>query len=236
MSDPNLFAARALRQALADAGIAVTGTTRSTADSATLRGDARPASAGGDRLAPGARLDLPHPQHQSEPLRRDAAQAARQVASGVPAPGPRVSRVERRFLIDSVRIDSTEFALDDGSGLASANLITPSPLPSSCATSVRTRARRPSLGGLPRAGRRQAPQPIRPNAARGPGAGQGRNIGGVNTLSGYLERPDGRVLTFSGQANHHTQPTRAMLAQIDSLVVEMAKRGEVVARAGMGNR
>ncbi|MEZ0333882.1 MAG: D-alanyl-D-alanine carboxypeptidase/D-alanyl-D-alanine-endopeptidase, partial [Gemmatimonadales bacterium] len=34
VSDPNLFAARALRQALADAGIAVTGTSRSTADSA----------------------------------------------------------------------------------------------------------------------------------------------------------------------------------------------------------
>jgi D-alanyl-D-alanine carboxypeptidase len=48
-------------------------------------------------------------------------------------------------------------------------------------------------------------------------------IGGVNSLSGFLERPDGRVLTFSIQANHHTLPSRAMIAQIDSLVVEMSR-------------
>ena len=33
--------------------------------------------------------------------------------------------MERRFLIDSVRIDSTEFDLSDGSGLSSSNLISP---------------------------------------------------------------------------------------------------------------
>ena len=33
--------------------------------------------------------------------------------------------VERRFLIDSMRIDSTEFALEDGSGLRAANLVSP---------------------------------------------------------------------------------------------------------------
>jgi hypothetical protein len=31
------------------------------------------------------------------------------------------------------------------------------------------------------------------------------------------------VLTFSVQANHHTQTTRMILAVIDSVVVEMAK-------------
>ena len=31
------------------------------------------------------------------------------------------------------------------------------------------------------------------------------SIGRVNSLSGFIERPDGRVLTFSVQANHHTQ-------------------------------
>ena len=42
MSDPNLFAARALRQALADAGIAVTGHDPLDRRLGTLRGDARP--------------------------------------------------------------------------------------------------------------------------------------------------------------------------------------------------
>src|SRR2546426_4459043 len=33
--------------------------------------------------------------------------------------------VERGFLTDSVKIDSTAFALEDGSGLAAGNLVTP---------------------------------------------------------------------------------------------------------------
>ena len=37
MPDPNLFTARALRQVLAEAGIAITGTTRSTTDSMLYR-------------------------------------------------------------------------------------------------------------------------------------------------------------------------------------------------------
>ena len=45
----------------------------------------------------------------------------------------------------------------------------------------------------------------------------------MNTLSGYIERPDGKVLTFSVQANHHALPSRQILAAIDSLVVEMGR-------------
>jgi len=45
----------------------------------------------------------------------------------------------------------------------------------------------------------------------------------VNSLSGFLERPDGRVWTFSVQANHHALPGRAVIAQIDSVVVDMGK-------------
>jgi D-alanyl-D-alanine carboxypeptidase len=45
----------------------------------------------------------------------------------------------------------------------------------------------------------------------------------VNSLSGYIERADGRRFTFSIQANAHSVPSRQMLAQIDSLVVEIGK-------------
>jgi D-alanyl-D-alanine carboxypeptidase len=45
----------------------------------------------------------------------------------------------------------------------------------------------------------------------------------VNTLSGYIERPDGKPLTFSVEVNHHAQPTRVVLAAIDSVVLEMGK-------------
>jgi D-alanyl-D-alanine carboxypeptidase len=51
------------------------------------------------------------------------------------------------------------------------------------------------------------------------------SISRVNSLSGFIEQDRGRALTFSVQANHHAQPSRAILAAIDSLVVEMGKVG-----------
>jgi D-alanyl-D-alanine carboxypeptidase/D-alanyl-D-alanine-endopeptidase (penicillin-binding protein 4) len=50
------------------------------------------------------------------------------------------------------------------------------------------------------------------------------SIGGVNSLSGFIDRPDGRVWTFSVQANHHTQPGGVAIQRIDSVVVEMGRR------------
>jgi D-alanyl-D-alanine carboxypeptidase/D-alanyl-D-alanine-endopeptidase (penicillin-binding protein 4) len=49
------------------------------------------------------------------------------------------------------------------------------------------------------------------------------SISRVNTLSGYVDLADGRSLTFSVQANHHAQGGRMMIAQIDSVVVAMAR-------------
>ena len=48
-------------------------------------------------------------------------------------------------------------------------------------------------------------------------------ISRVNSLSGYVERSDGRVLVFSIQANHHTLGSTRMIAAIDSIVVELGK-------------
>jgi D-alanyl-D-alanine carboxypeptidase/D-alanyl-D-alanine-endopeptidase (penicillin-binding protein 4) len=50
------------------------------------------------------------------------------------------------------------------------------------------------------------------------------SIGGVNSLSGFIDRPDGHILTFSIMANHHALPGRQVIRWIDSLVVEMGKR------------
>jgi D-alanyl-D-alanine carboxypeptidase/D-alanyl-D-alanine-endopeptidase (penicillin-binding protein 4) len=49
------------------------------------------------------------------------------------------------------------------------------------------------------------------------------SISGVNTLSGYLEQPDGRVLVFSVMANHHILGGTRMIAAIDSVVAELAR-------------
>jgi D-alanyl-D-alanine carboxypeptidase len=53
--------------------------------------------------------------------------------------------------------------------------------------------------------------------------GKTGSISRVHSLSGYIELPGGRSLTFSVQANHHAQPSRTMLDAIDSVVVELAK-------------
>ena len=96
--------------------------------------------------------------------------------------------------------------------------------PGCCATSGRTRAPRPS--------RRACPRPAASGTCETrflgtPLAGRVRaktgSIAGVNTLSGYIERPDGKPLAFSIEVNHHAQPTRAVLAAIDSVVVEIGK-------------
>jgi D-alanyl-D-alanine carboxypeptidase/D-alanyl-D-alanine-endopeptidase (penicillin-binding protein 4) len=223
VADPNLYAARALRQALADAGIAVTGTTRATTDSA---------------LYARARAGRPLAETLSRPL-RDWIFPILNTSQNLFAEmllkqlGRRFGRggsweeglqVERRFLIDSVGIDSTEFDLSDGSGLSSANLISPLAF-TKLLRFIRAHPRYATFApGLPRAGGAGS---LRTRFVGTPLAGRVRaktgSIAGVHTLTGYIERPDGRPLTFSVEVNHHAQPSRAVLDAIDSVVVEMAK-------------
>jgi D-alanyl-D-alanine carboxypeptidase len=54
--------------------------------------------------------------------------------------------------------------------------------------------------------------------------GKTGSIARVNSLTGYIELGRGTQLIFSVLANHHAQPTRAVLASIDSIVVEMGRR------------
>jgi D-alanyl-D-alanine carboxypeptidase/D-alanyl-D-alanine-endopeptidase (penicillin-binding protein 4) len=223
MPDPNLYTARALRQALAQAGIAVTGTTRSTADSMRYRQ---------------ARSTRPLAEITSRPFRewvfpilnRSQNWFAEMVLKQL---GRRFGRagswdeglaVERRFLIDSVRVDSTEFRLVDGSGLASSNLVSPLAF-TRILRYIRSHPRAQTfLAGLPQAG---GVGSLRSRFAGTPLAGRVRakdgSISEVNSLSGFIERPDGRVWTFSVQANHHGQSGRTAIAAIDSVVVELGR-------------
>ncbi|MGH7500115.1 MAG: D-alanyl-D-alanine carboxypeptidase/D-alanyl-D-alanine endopeptidase, partial [Gemmatimonadales bacterium] len=222
--DPDLFAARALRQALAEAGIAVTGTTRSTTDSL---------------LYLTARRGAPLAEVQSRPLRDWVfpilntsqnwyaemllKQLGRQFGKG--GSWEEGLAVERRFLIDSVKVDSTQFSLLDGSGLSSANLISPLAF-TQILRFIRAHPRYSTFSsGLPLSG---AAGSLRTRFIDTPLEGRVQaktgSIGAVNTLSGYIEQPNGRVLTFSVEANHHTQNSRTILAAIDSVVVEMGKK------------
>ncbi len=223
LPDPNLFAARALRAALAEAGIAVEGTTRSTTDSAAF-------------LA--ARQSAPLAETTSRPLREwifpilnvsqntFADLLVKQLGRSFGAAGSWAEGigVERRFLIDSMGIDSTMFSLADGSGLSASNLIAPLAF-TRLLQFIRQHPHWPAFAaGLPQSGqagslkRRFVGTPLEGRVRAKTGS-----ISGVNTLSGYIELADGRTLAFSVQANHHTLGSRIMLPQIDSVVVALAK-------------
>ncbi len=223
LPDPNLYAARALASSLHRKGVAIEGGAASNTDSLAYRG-ARCCSALleyrgrpiGDIIFP----ILNTSQNLfAELLLKILGREYR--AEGSWAAG---LDVERRFLIDSVGVDSTAFALEDGSGLSAGNLITPHALVQLLAFMHRHPKRAPFLAALPRPGqrgsllKRLAGTPLESVVTAKTGS-----IDRVNTLSGYIERADGRTLTFSVQANSHTVPERDILAQIDSVVVEIGK-------------
>jgi D-alanyl-D-alanine carboxypeptidase/D-alanyl-D-alanine-endopeptidase (penicillin-binding protein 4) len=223
LPDPNLYAARALRQVLAESGISVLGETRSTVDStayAALRRTAPLAEAFSRPLRDWIFPILNTSQNWfAEMLLKQLGKQFGKAGSW-----PEGLEVERRFLIDSMRIDSTQFSLSDGSGLSSSNLISPLAF----TQVLRYMRRHPRYStfaaGLPQAG---AAGSLRTRFQATPLAGRVRaktgSISRVVTLTGYLEMNRGKTLTFSVQTNHHAQPSRAVLDLIDSVVVEMAR-------------
>lgn len=222
--DPDHFAALALRQELLAEGIVVLGNIRSTVDSTDFAV---------------ARATPPLAEVLSRPLRDwvfpvlntsqnwFAEMLVKQLGrrfgrSGSWAEG---LAVERRFLIDSVGVDSTQFALVDASGLASNNLVTPLAFARLLAWMRTHPTYEAFAAGLPQSGslgslrRRFVGTPLEGRVRAKTGS-----ISRVNTLSGYVERADGEVLIFSIQANHHTLGSAKMIPAIDSVVVELGGR------------
>ena len=221
--DPDLFTAEALRYVLADSGIAVLGATRSTRDSSRYH-EAR-------QRAPLAEVASRPVKDWIFPVLNTSQnwfaemllkQLGRQFGTGGTWAGGLA--VERRFLIDSMKVDSTQFALRDGSGLSSSNLVSPGAFAALLAW-MRTHPRFESFSaGLPQSGQ---PGSLKSRFMGTPLEGRVRaktgSISRVNTLSGYIELP-GRTLVFSVEANNHTLGGRTMIQQIDSLVVLMGRR------------
>jgi D-alanyl-D-alanine carboxypeptidase/D-alanyl-D-alanine-endopeptidase (penicillin-binding protein 4) len=223
LPDPDLYTAQAFRTVLADSGIAILGTTRSTRDSTLFRA---------------ARQGAPLAEAASRPLKdwifpilntsqnwyaeMLLKQLGRQFGDGGSWKGGLA--VERRFLIDSMRVDSLQFSLRDGSGLSSSNLVSPRAFATLLAW-MHAHPRFPSFAaGLPQSGQRGS---LKSRFVGTPLEGQVHaktgSISRVNTLSGYIEQP-GRTLVFSVQANNHTLGSRVMIPKIDSLVVQMGKK------------
>ena len=224
LPDPNLYAARALVASLQKKGIAVEGGAASTTDSLLYRGvrccgnplveyRGRPLS---DIIFPILNTSQ---NWFAEMLLKILGREVGDTASWAKG-----LDVEKRFLMDSVKIDSTAFALDDGSGLSAGNLVTPHAFVQLLSYMYRHPKRAPFLAAMPRAQQRGSLlRRFGGTPLEGRVLAQTGSIFRVNTLSGYVEKADGRVLTFSIQANAHNVPTRQMLAQIDSLVVQLGR-------------
>src|SRR5436190_4261584 len=224
LPDPNLFAARALEATLQKKGIAVAGGAASTTDSMVYRGlrcCGTPIAEYRGRPLPDMIFPILNSSQNwfAEMLLKLLGREVGDTASW-----SKGLDVERRFLIDSVKIDSTAFSLEDASGLAAGNLVTPHAFVQLLAYMYRHPNRAPFIAGLPRAQQRGsllkrfAGTPLEGRVLAKTGS-----INRVNTLSGYIEKANGHVVTFSIQANAHDVPTRQMLAQIDSVVVQLAR-------------
>ena len=221
--DPNLWTAFALTDALRRRGVAVEGGAASTTDSLATRA---------------ARCCAPLAEYRGRPLpdivfpilnvsqNLFAEMLLKTVAREVAGDGSWSAGLdlERRFLIDSVQIDSTAFSLDDGSGLSAGNLITPRAFTRLLDYMARHPKAGPWFASLPRSGgvgslrRRFIGTPVEGRVVAKTGS-----IARVNSLTGYVERPDGRRVTFAILLNGHAIPSSQILAQIDSVVTEIGR-------------
>lgn len=130
--------------------------------------------------------------------------------------------VERRYLIDVVKIDSTAFSLTDASGLSAQNLLAPHAI-----ILLLEHARTSSWGpqyhaALP------VPGGSGTLSSRLPGletrlAAKTGTISNVNSLSGYVTTANGRQLTFSLMTNASGRSSAQMRRGMDALIQELAR-------------
>lgn len=221
LPDPNLYFAQALRTALSNRGVSIAGPTLATTDSLLYRA-ARESPALAD-LASRPMRELIYPILNSSHnwyaemllklLGRERGEGGSWEAG---------TAVVRRFLMDSVGVDSTAFSLHDGSGLARGDLISPRAVVQ-LLQYVRGHPNKAGfLMALPRPGSGTLRDRLLCTPADGRLAAKTGSLGEVNSLAGYLDRGDGREYIFHIVANNHTARYADGVAQIDSLVLALA--------------
>ena len=228
VADPNRYAGLALAAVLRDSGIAVLGGIRSTTDPAATAAGRTGPPLGEVVSRPLADWIFPilnvSQNWVAEMLHK---QLGRQFGLG--GSWREGIAVERRFLIDEVGLDSTQFVLHDGSGLSGKNAVSPLAFARLLAFMRGHPGFETFAAGLPRSGsigslqNRFVGTPLEGLVRAKTGS-----IGQVNSLSGYLERitpGQGLCRTFSVQANHHALGGRAMIRAIDSVVVAIGGLG-----------
>lgn len=223
LPDPNLFTAGLFRDLLAEEGVAVTGATRATTDSSATRPYRNSPPLGEIRSRPIEDWIFPV---QNSSQNWFAEMLLKQLGRQFRGEGSwrAGNDVVRRFLIDSVGVDSTQFRVVDGSGLSAQNLISPMAL-AHLLRWMRGHPRAEAFAaGLPRGGQ---PGSLRNRFIGTPldgrVAAKTGTITSVNALSGYIERRDRPPLIFSLIANHHALASAAVVRWMDSVVVRMGR-------------
>src|SRR5947199_392176 len=192
LPDPNLYAARALAASLARRGVAVGGGAVGTTDSLayrTVRCCASPLLDVRGRPLPDIIFPILNSSQTwfAEMLPKILARELKGEGSWEAG-----LDVERRFLIDSVHIDSTAFALEDGSGLAAGNLVTPQAFAKLLAYMHSHPKAGAFVAGLPHAGQPGSlPKPFVGTPLEGRVIAKTGSIDRVNSLSGYIEPANG---------------------------------------------
>jgi D-alanyl-D-alanine carboxypeptidase/D-alanyl-D-alanine-endopeptidase (penicillin-binding protein 4) len=129
--------------------------------------------------------------------------------------------VVRRFLIDSVRVDSTAFTLHDGSGLARSDLLSPRAVVQILQYMHGQPDNTAFLVALPRPGTGTLRDRLLCTAADGRLMAKTGSLGEVNALAGFLDLGDGKQYVFDIVANNHTARYDDAVAQMDSLVLAL---------------
>lgn len=213
ISDPALYAAQALRDALQHAGIRVTGKT--TVNTMPRNWQERIAIIESPPLWQLLSVVL-------KPSQNLYAEMLFKGLSAQPASYEASEEIERRFLTTEVGVPNGDFRFVDGCGLSPDDLVTPRAIvtilrwmnePSRRAVWWMLLARPGDEGTLRR---RLLPFADRMRGKTG-------SISGVNALSGILNMPDGGHRYFSIIINHNAGDSSDALKAIDAIVAEIAK-------------
>ncbi len=229
--DQSSFAAQALRSALQQRGIMTTGAIRVARDSAAARTLRAPFDT---NKATVAWTSAPMSEIIAAILKPSQNWIAEQVLRSL---GARFRgegswsaglNVERRYLIDVVGIDSTMFALRDGSGLSAQNLLSPR------ATIILLEHARQTPWGtqyhaaLPAPGMRGGTLSNRLAGMESRLVAKTGTIANVNSLSGYMRTLDDRDLTFVIFTNASGRASADIRRAIDQIVNTLAREKPIL--------
>ena len=225
------FAAQALRDALTRRGITTTGAIRVARDSvgaAAARAQFDTATALITWTSPPVREIIggilkPSQNWIAEQLLRTLGAEYR--ARGSWGAG---LDVERRYLIEVARIDSTAFSVRDGSGLSAQNLLSPRAI-----VMLLEHARQAPWGAqyhaaLPAPQERGGTLANRLAALSGRLVAKTGTIANVNSLSGYMRTDDNRDLTFVIMSNGSGRPSADLRRAIDRIVHSLARERPIL--------